>query len=68
MNANLIEAIAATIEAAGWNGLANDYRTRPEYRERIERAMVRNIREDRQLGPELADKLARLINAARRAA
>ena len=67
MSNDLIEAIAAAIEAAGWNGLANDYRTRPEYRERIERAMVRNIREDRRLGPEHADKLARLIEFAKSA-
>ena len=69
MTASLINAIADVIDATGFHAMARDYRSKPEYRSQIERAMVRNIRNDRRAGgPEVAAKLERMINEAKRAA
>jgi hypothetical protein len=45
-NAALIAAIADAIAATGFDALAREYRAEPAKRDRIERAMTRNIRRD----------------------
>jgi hypothetical protein len=64
----IIEAVANVIHEAGFHTMATEYRTRPELRDRIGANMVRAIRNDRSLGPAFADRLARLIQNAKRAA
>lgn len=55
-----IEAVAAVIHAAGFHTMAREYVSRPTDRAAIVRAMTKNIRNDRTLGPDMANNFARL--------
>jgi len=54
----MIERTADLFDAAGWEAMARDFRNRPEMRERIAEAMIRNItRDNREAGEKLAHAL-----------
>lgn len=64
--AALHQAVADAISATGFHAMARDYLDRPEMRGRIVAAMTRNIRSDRKLGADVADRFARLAAQAGR--
>lgn len=62
MTSQAIEIIAEAIEAAGFTAMAEQYRESPEYRERIERSMQKNIAND--YGFEAGMKFSRMVRMA----
>lgn len=57
-SAELIESTAQVIETAGFQAMADDFRSHPERRTRIANAMIRNItRENPQWGERFGHSL-----------
>ncbi len=59
-----VEAAAQAIEAAGYEGLARNFREHPEYRLDVAHAMERNA--SRKFGREVGRQLAKQLRAAAR--